>query len=333
MQSQNESRAVIHGTIDVCFTKHIGPEDGQSYWPDPELRDGEEIEVAPDVTATRLTHELRKMVSEACQPRGYGLLGPSPGDVLTYGFVRRQPRGGSFDEDEKLTRLVALSRLIHPSAHGFDYCATIHFNPDGTVNAIFGAPGHLAYKTKEDRPWLTPQDIRDLSQLFLAYEALPVLPEPPPVHLPLFAEPAPSSRKLPRRLHRALWNMAYASGIQPSHLRWLIISTSAEGLIETGSNGRQEFITRLPAISTELGRPISRKDAEMIYGLRSRVAHTGWLTTTRTDEELDASFVQLDRFVAGVLRRAIEDARFRGAFESRESVAARWPVEPASELM
>lgn len=272
------------------------------------------------------------MIASACLTRGYGV-GPSPGDVLTYGFVRDDAPGGTFDADQKLTRLVALSRLIFPSAHGFDNCASVHLDSAGKVSAIFGVNGELAYKAKRHRPLLTPQDMRDLGVLFRIYEGLPVLPEPRPLDLPMFAEPPPTSWKLPRRLHRALWNMSYAARIQPAHLRWLIMATVAEGLVETGKSARQEFITRVPAISDELGVAISRKQADVIYGLRSSVAHSGWLPTGRTDEELDDSLVPLDRFVAAVLRRAIEDEPFRAVFEERERIAARWPVDSASEVM
>jgi hypothetical protein len=68
-------------------------------------------------------------------------------------------------------------------------------------------------------------------------------------------------------------------------------------------------------LANEVGVSLTKKQATEIYSLRSTVAHRGWFTG-KEDEKLDASYIPMDRVVAGVLRRAIFDGPFRATFES-----------------
>lgn len=108
--------------------------------------------------------------------------------------------------------------------------------------------------------------------MFSAHEKLPIAERP--------------ARRLPRRLHRALWNFSYTVQVPHVHIRWLIVATALEGVIETGGSPTQEFIERVTCISSEVGSPISRADAKEIYRLRSRVAHLGWMPN-KTAQELE----------------------------------------------
>jgi hypothetical protein len=312
--------------LDVCFARHIGPEDGQAHWADPELADDQEIELALGLRASRLTEDLREKIAAACHEQGYGYRTPPGGPVLSYGLVRDDAPETEWDADGKLRSLVALSRLIHPSTLGLDYCATVSLDKDGTVRHIRGVAGAPAYKLKRHRPWLTPKDLEDLGGLFGAHEALPVQPEPRNLLVNAYALPQ-GSRKLPVLLHRAMWNTDYAARVQPAHLRWLIVAATAEGLAQTKKDkARRQFVTRIPAISAELGAPIPKSQAERTYDLRCEVAHSGWLQPGRSDDELDDSLEPLQGFVAGVLKRAIMDKAFRDVFETRETIAKRWPI-------
>jgi hypothetical protein len=315
--------------VDVCFARFMSIE--EPFRDDPHLEEGQDIELAPGLKASCLTEELRERIDKACQPANYNV-GDGSGVGLTYGFIREGRTGGHWDADGVLARVLALSRVIHPSQHGADYCASLYFADTGTLECIFGDSSPVAaYNCRASRPWLTPNDLVELGALFRAYESLPIVPEPPPEGLKPWQESPPSFRRLPRRLHRAMWNFAYAAYVKPSHIRWLVVATAAEGIIETGKQARQEFITRLPAISDEVGAPMTRKQADAIYGLRSSVAHAGWFVG-KTDEELDASYMPLDRFVAGVIRKAIYDGEFRAHFEDRDTVTRKWPVEPPAEV-
>jgi hypothetical protein len=300
--------------VDFSFATHARGLD--EHWVDPPLARGEEAVIAPGIRAAELPAGLRDKVDKATQERGfhYGAGMRS----ITYGIMREDAPGSSWDSDGVLSLLLGLSRIVHPSTLGNEVAGTLTFGADGQLQHISGIRGEGAYSCKPLRPWLTKSDFEDLGRIFAAYEVLPV------VHPPSKDLPKPS-RKLPLRLHRAIWNLDYAAYVQPSHIRWLIIATSLEGIIETGQAARQEFIQRIPAIGAEVGVPITRDEADTIYSLRSTVAHRGWFSG-KEDDDLDPSYILMDRFVAGVLRKAIFDDGFRAAFDTKETVTARWPV-------
>jgi hypothetical protein len=309
--------------VDVSFALHAPPETPQQrqLWrTDPPLRDGDEVIIAPGIKMSRLTDELRRQLDLATQERGFNF-GAGMRSV-TYGIVRDNAPGSSWDEDGTIRRLLGLSRVVHPSTLGDEVAGTLYFDDTGELECIAARAGDGAYGCRSLRPWLTKEDCEELGRLFQAYEALPV------VHPITDAEPRPT-RRLPLRLHRALWNLAYAAFVRPAHIRWLIVATALEGVIETGGGARQEFMQRLLAIGPEVGVAVTKKQIDQIYSLRSTVAHRGWFSG-KEDAELDASYVPMDRLVAGIVRQAIIDAQFRSAFDSAETIATRWPVAIAS---
>ncbi len=291
----------MRGHVDVCFATFQSTS-GEHWETHPPFEDGDEVVITPEVRISRLTEDLRSKIDAASQPRHYNI---GRGVInLTYGIVRENASSGLWDADHTITRLLALSRIVHPSTLGGDSAGKIRFTDAGEVDAILGVIGLRAYGLAGQRPWLTKQDAEDLAKLFNAHEALPIA-EPP-------------ARKLPRRLHRALWNFSYAAQVPHFHIRWLIVATALEGVVETDGSPTQEFIERVTAISSEVGAPISRPNVKEIYRLRSRVAHLGWMPN-KTAEELEKYYWPLDRVVAGILRRALFDEEFRKTFENKES--------------
>ena len=328
----------MKGKVDVCFGTHVTTRD--QHWEDvanAPMEKGQEVEICDGIRVSWLTDDLREKLGEACQPRGYNI-GRGAGPVVTYGLVRENAPAGAWDPDGVLALIVALSRIVHPSAHGFNASGSLHFSSTGELDSVFAVNGDGAFRPPTQRPWLTTSDWEDVGQLYRAYDALPILqlPELPQESSepkrPVPLEKPKSMRRFPLRLHRALWNLAYAAYVEPAHIRWLIVATALEGLIETGVAARQEFIQRILEIAKELGKPITRGEVDAIYSIRSTAAHRGWLSG-KTDRELDASYVPMDRIVGGVLRQAISDDRFRMAFESRETIAQRWPVVLTPEVM
>ncbi len=298
----------MQGKVDVCFAAFGPPE--QEHSNTPRLEEGDDVVVTADIRFSRLTADLRREISIACQEHGYNFT-PTP-VPLAYGIVRENAPESHFDPDAAIAHVLTLSRIVHPSTLGQQFCATLRFGASGSLSQISGHQRYVAYKPPSQRAWLTKTDCEEVAQIYNAYMALPVV--------------LGDAGRLPARLHRALWNLSYAARVEPFHIRWLIMATALEGLIETGGGARQEFIQRVPAIGAEVGVGITRKVADEIYGLRSTVAHRGWIPE-RTDKELEDAYMPVDRVVAGVIGKAICDPDFRAAFESKESIARRWPVE------
>jgi hypothetical protein len=324
-------------TVDVCFAAFVSTRD--EHWKDSEnqpMAEGIEVILAPAIRISHFTKEVRDRLSEACQMRHYAIpagAGLNP----TYGIVREDAPGDTWDSDEVISLILGLSRIVHQSTLGTDLSGSLHYGPAGQLEAIFAVYGAKAWNSPSQRPWLTERDWTEVGSLYRAYQALPIIPLPETSQRPtsmygsLFEEPK-SKLRLPVRLHRALWNLAYAAFVRPAHIRWLIVATALEGIIETGGRARQEFIQRIPAIGQEIGVPITRDEADQIYSIRSTAAHRGWISG-KTDDELDASYTPMDRIVSGILRHAIYDHGFRSSFESRETISARWPLTVSAEVM
>jgi hypothetical protein len=297
----------MEGAVDVCFATHA--DTWPETWEQEQLAEGDEVQVAPDIRISWLTEELRDHVGLGCQPRDFNVgRGPL---VLHEGIVRMNASGGTWDRDNAIRTVLALSRLIHPSAHGTDACASLHFDQPDHLQAAFCMAGSMAYRPPGQRPWLTKEEWQLTGELYAAHQALPIVQGP--------------GRRLPSRLHRALWNLSYSAFVEHMHIRWLIVATALEGVIETGLAARQEFLQRVVPISAECGAPVTKKQADRIYSVRSQVAHRGWLNPGGHDD-IDDTYMLLDRALAGILRRALTDAGFRGAFETADLLAARWPV-------
>jgi hypothetical protein len=198
----------MRGKVDVCFAKHA--ETREEHWSDPPLDDGEEVAITTSIRISCLTDELRQRIDEASQERGSNV--GAAMRSLTYGIVREGAPSGSWDPDNVIARILALSRIVHPSTLGGDVAGSLHFDDAGELQCIFGVSGSVAYGCESLPPWLTRKDCEDLNRIYNAYEALPI------VHPASFQEPSPT-RRFPLRLHRALWNLAYAATIKPSHIR------------------------------------------------------------------------------------------------------------------
>jgi hypothetical protein len=99
------------------------------------------------------------------------------------------------------------------------------------------------------------------------------------------------------------------------------------------TNTRQvmrQFTTRVSSLADELGvSDVSKRLCRRMYDARSQGAHGTDIDLLKPEARRNETVHQLARLQAvlrAAVRRGIEDPTFRTAFESDESVRARWPV-------
>jgi len=81
----------------------------------------------------RLDLELAKAIMDTCEPKTLGVMAPVRQFAHMYGYVRELSRQTSvigWDEDHRLSRLVAISRLVHPTSAGFRSAARVRQDDD-----------------------------------------------------------------------------------------------------------------------------------------------------------------------------------------------------------
>jgi hypothetical protein len=218
--SQGQDKPVP--TFDVVLHKNLGifvANAQQLLAGFPPLTD--RVQTVPGLWLERLDPSLATAVMDTCEPKTLGLPAPVRQFAHLYAYVRElhpQASISGWDEDHRLTRLVAISRLVHPTYVGFRYAARV--SQDGDSLNIVPAEIHgLAVDTflspSHQRDWLTKQE----AELAVEIDAK--------------SEPR-TNPSFPRRVSRALWYYDYAQKTNYADLRWTMIATALEALIHTG---------------------------------------------------------------------------------------------------
>ena len=207
----------------------------------------------------RLDLSLAKAVMDTCEPKTLGVQTPVRQFAHMYAYLRElhpQTSVIGWDEDHRLSRLVAISRLVHPTSVGFRYAARVR--QDGDSLRIVPAEIHgLALDT-----FVSPSHKRDWLSKGEAELAVEVDATTEPLAQPSF----------PRRASRALWYFDYAQKTYYADLRWTLIATALEALIHTGKRGStKHFTRRVPALAADVGAPaLTMNECESAYDYRSR---------------------------------------------------------------
>ena len=273
------------------------------------------IDLSKEIWVGTLDSETAKLVMDACEPRVFGAPLPVRQFAQLYSFVRELPDESDlyrWDNDNELTAVVGLSRLIHPTFIGFAYAARVAYEADG-VKQIFpaqirGISSDAFLSPNRKRDWLTDQEASRLRDL-----------------VPFFRQ------QLPKRVHNALWHHEYASRTYFLDHRWTLVCTGLEALLHTDrTRNTAQFTRRVPALASEVGVSISEPEAVEAYDLRSRLAHGVSFLSTGTGQSPSISQLHLYDRLEDTLRTAVlrgmQDKTFGDTFLDEAQIRKRWPI-------
>jgi len=275
----------------------------------------QQIDLSKDIWLGRLDSDTAKLVMDSCEPRVLGAPLPVRQFAQLYSFVRELPDDSDlyrWDEDNELTAVVGLSRLIHPTFIGFAYAARVGYESNG-VKQIFpaqikGISPEAFLSPNRKRDWLIDSEANQLRDL------IPIL-----------------RQQLPKRIHNALWYHEYAVRTYFLDHRWTLVCTGLEALLHTDRvRNTDQFTKRLPALALELGVNVSEAEAVEAYDLRSRLAHGVSFLSTGTGQNLQTSQLYLYDRLEDALRTAVlrgmQDKPFRNIFSDEAQIRKRWPI-------
>src|SRR5713226_1126645 len=98
----------------------------------PPVEDRVEIEVG--LWIGRLDGTLSRTFMYTCEPQMLGVIMPVRQYAQMYAYVRELAIDADiyrWDEDHRLSRCVAMSRLVHPTTIGFRYAGRVRQNEKG----------------------------------------------------------------------------------------------------------------------------------------------------------------------------------------------------------
>jgi hypothetical protein len=294
------------------------------------------VEIGDALTIEELRDEA-ELIMNACLPRGHYFIA-----VRQYGerysFVRRidldeleRARFG-WDSDHTIFYAIVLSRLIRDNGHSLEFAARIVDFEDGMKQVIpVIAPSYVStYRLRRDRDWLTASEAAELQQLLADFVAIRDELPWPVIHGLNMAEDAVHLRIIQRAL--------------------LLIATGLEGLVQShSSNVAEQFRERLPRLADEVEIDgVDNAFASELYIARSEAAHGAPVSMfevkhdTAGDRETElphgepdppdaevepaAKLALAQDLLRATARKAVQDAGFRSIFDSKDSIAAHWPL-------
>lgn len=179
------------------------------------------IELGNGLWVGPLELETVNAIFDACSPRGMNF-NATRQFGYHYCFVREQktPHTPSirWDEDRRLQNCMDLSRLVHPTTIATHFSARLSYEigkydfPSMIVPGYVQGLGAFAWVNGPAwRNWLTESDAQELAKLIAVYDY----------------------GKLPVRLRRAMRHLLYASFTYHLDLRFTLVVTGLEALVNT----------------------------------------------------------------------------------------------------
>jgi hypothetical protein len=262
----------------------------------------------------RLDEDLAKHIQMACEPPHYKIDSVQQ-DRHLYAFLRDVPNDEKTRHEgmEELFGLVALSRLVHPTSTGDRYCARIFYlgQSDSPIQAIQyrGVSPDVLLSAKH-RDWLSVEDGEELRNL------MPWLSKGKPMH---------------DRIHRAYWNHEYAMRSYYLDMRWGLVVSGLEALINAGKDDNAwQFRSRVRQLSEEFKIVLSDDDLSRAYKLRSKLVHAEsflhGLDTILPKSQHSELYEKLESLLRMTLRRCLLEQTFGDFFRDDKSVETRWPL-------
>jgi len=270
------------------------------------------FELSNDLWMGKIDAEAAKLTLELGESDYYGTPKPVRQDAQLYSFVREKDTFAAtyqWDEDSRLQTCVAVSRLVQPTTISLRYASRIRYNSDSSISDI--SPANIRgvaidtfLATPPERDWLTEADALRLRGLIQK----------------LYSSP------LPERASRALWYHEYAVRTYYIEIRWVLVATGLEALIQAGhERSTRRFKCRVSQLASELGvTGLGISEATRAYQHRSTLAHGqqfGQLSSP--DREL---YQSMEKTLRLAILRAIEDDAFASVLKDSHKIKARWPI-------
>ena len=300
---------------------HIRP--GPPY-PDPstppQIAADARFNLSDNIWIERLDTEFAKLIQRACEPPNHNVYN-DVWDRHLYAFVREVPEKetvrlpGTVSGDEgiiPLLKTIAFSRLVHPTSTGDRYCA--HILPCAGTDVMIQAlqlrgvcpdvfPGDVS------RDWLSSEDGIELRRL-----------------MPWAYRP----KWVPERVNRAFWNHEQAMRTYYLDMRWTLIVSAFEALVNVDRKDvKAQFKRRVGKLATEFRVPLSETELDDAYAVRSKLAHgQGFLFDLHAVLPPDKHrplYDKLETLLRAILKRCFLDDAFGRNFADEAAVNANWP--------
>jgi hypothetical protein len=288
----------------------------QSGGPSLIVKDGERFTLSDDIWIERLEESLAKKVQKACEPPHFNI-GTQEHDRHLYAFVQRVAdiERRPYEGLETLHAVLAFSRLINPTSLGDRYCAKIfHYGlPDSSIYAVqYRGISPDIFLSAKQRDWLSVEDGNTLRGL------MPWLSKDKPMH---------------HRVHRAYWYHEYVMRSSVLDIRFPLVATGLEALINTSENGSgAQFHIRVAQLAKACGIAFSEAEAKKAWKLRSKLAHAEaflfGLDTVLPENEHSGLYEKLETILRLTILRCLQDESFGDRFRDRGAVDAHWPLKP-----
>jgi|HubBroStandDraft_6_1064221.scaffolds.fasta_scaffold596436_1 hypothetical protein len=262
----------------------------------------------------RLDSDLANALMDTCEPKVLGI----PAAVRQYAQMYAYGRDLSpdaeihrWDDDHRLSRLVAMSRLIHPTTVGFRYAARVrHSDQILTIvpAELYGISPDVYLSPSHTRDWLTVPEAELLAGVDAESEHL-------------------TQPSFPKRVSRALWYFDYAQRTYYADLRWTMIATALEALIHTGTaNSTRHFKFRVPALAAEVGAPaMTASESDAAYDHRSRLSHGDAFLYDIPQADINV-YDKLEETLRLTILKAFREPSFAAVFLEDSRIEARWPA-------
>jgi hypothetical protein len=273
----------------------------------------ERFDIADDLYIGKIDNRAAKIVLDFGEPKGYESEGPYRQGGYFYAFVRIVPEPSemhSWDTDQRLQTVIALSRLVRPTSISFRNAGRIRYNDNGTVR--HGYPAWL--RGVDPDPWL-PEDSTKYRDWLIEAE----MAEVKALFESMFAS------TLPVRLSRAFFYNEYAARTYYGEVRWVLVCTALECLLNTDPyHSGAQFRERVPLVASHVNIAFTEDEARKAWSMRSHLSHGG--ATGRLTPPEEEVYKKLEIVLRGMLKKAILDNVFASIFADDNRIRAAWPI-------
>ncbi len=306
---------MTHPVIDVAVFTNVGLHSAliEMLTKEPPL--SVEVDLGCGVSIAPILPTVAHCVFDLCSPHRLKTEPVQPFEAL-YAFIRAadaDDSGLTWDPGDFIQIAIALSRIAHPTSIGFEDTARLFMTADGgDIHEALPGPikgfGAYAYVTNDPnswRNWLTKNDAKLTGRLMRAYCG------------------SKGVRSL--RIERALWFHEYTARTYQLDLRWVLVVTGLEALINVDERkARQQFRTRTVGLANRYGVPWTDEDAKKAYSLRSKLAH-GQHVGNSGAEGHDL-YRRMEEVLRTVVREALLDEEFGSIFADERRIETEWPL-------
>ena len=272
--------------------------------------------LSDEIWIERLDEQLAKRIQKACEPPHYKIESIEQ-DRHLYAFLRRvsDAEKSKYEGMEELRAVIALSRLIHPTSVGDRYCALVwHFGlEDSAIQAIqYRGTSRDVLLSSKQRDWLSVEDAENLRKL-----------------TPWLSK----DKRMHDRVHRAYWHHEYAMRSSHLDMRWVLVVSGLEALINVGNkDNKWQFRGRVRQLADEFGVALIDDDLSRAWDLRSKMVHAEsflyGLETILPKSQHNDLYEKLEGLLRMTVKRCFLDGEFGDYFRDDAAVANRWSLGP-----